>query len=172
MALLEIEQAAAHRDTMNYEAAMTAVVGEIGVIQGQIQQSTDPVVIMELIRQIGELYKQVGELTQDLAAMRAHEANIARWIATMAQPAPGVRALADIASELLALFNAREHQLRESQDKFRAIDESHWMHSVQMSDLARRLQELTDSEPNLVAAKKAMDDANVHLAAYIAELTT
>lgn len=169
MEMLNRERSAAQRATQDCKAKLAAIESQIDAMgsPGRQLEAPNP----EAIRLIESRRERLSAEAAALAA-EAHEALVAGWISTLSSPALDQRALADTASEMVAQLGGLEAELRASESRFRAIDESHWMHSVQMSDLRRRLQELTDLRPNLVATKDAMDAADANLAAYIADLTT
>ena len=169
MEMLNRERSAARRATQDCKAKLAAIESQIDALDSQGRQLEAP--NPEAIRLIESRRERLSAEAAALAA-EAHESLVDRWITALASPAVDQRALADTASEMVAQLGGLEAQLRASESRFRAIDESHWMHSVQMSDLRRRLQELTDLRPNLVATKDAMDAADANLAAYIADLTT
>ena len=169
MSLLEIEKTAARRDTTGCEETLASVNAQIEAIQSQIEQMTDPATIALLQVQKALLVATALGLTQAVAALLAHEANIARWIATMAQPVPELRALADTASELLALLNSHEKKLRVSKDSFRASDESTWAMSISLSDLGRKREELGAKRPNVNAAKVAWKEAQQNVLTYLGQ---
>lgn len=167
MPLLEVEQAAARRDTAGYEATLTSVNAAIAAIQIQIEHTTDPGTILILQQQKAALVAHALTLTQAVAALLTHEANIARWVATMEQPVPDSTALADTASELLALLNRHEKKLRVLKDDFRALDESTWAMSVLLSDLGRKMEELNARRPDVEAMKLAWEAAEQKVLQYL-----
>lgn len=167
MPLLEVEQAAARRDTAGYEATLTSVNAVIAAIQVQIEQTTDPGTILILQQQKAALVAHALTLTQVVAALQAHEANIARWIATIEQPVSELRALADTSSELLALLNSHENKLRVLKNDFRALDESTWVMSIALSDLGRKMEELKAKRPDVEAMKDAWEAAQQKVSKYL-----
>lgn len=174
MEMLNRERSAAQRATQDCKAKLAAIESQIDAMgsPGRQLEAPNPEAIRLIESHRGRLSTEAAALVAAAKAAEAHEALVAGWISTLSSPALDQRALADTASEMVAQLGGLEAELRASESRFRAIDESHWMHSVQMSDLRRRLQELTDSRPNLVATKDAMDAADANLAAYIADLTT
>lgn len=167
MSLLEIEKAAARRDTAGFEEKLASVNDQIESLQLLINQMTDPVTIAILQGQKDLLVATVPGLTQAVTALLAHEANIARWVATMEQPVPDSTALADTASELLALLNSHEKKLRLLKDEFRASDESTWAMSVSLSDLGRKMEELNARRPDVEAMKRAWEAAQEKVSKYL-----
>ena len=174
MEVLNRELSAARRATQDCKAKLAAIETQIDALGSpgrQLETSTPEAPgLIESRRE--RLSAEAAALAAAAKAAEDHEALIAGWIATLTSAAVDPRVLADTASDMVAQLVDIEAQLRASQSRFRARDESHWMHSVQMSDLLRRLQELTDAEPDLDAAKKAMDAAAKKLADYYATLTT